>query len=140
MIYGIHLSASLYQEPTETSKQPIRTRYLGHVTGYQPIRVQYFLLSTRQCSYHENQGNSPRQLRGSGGEDTQRNRHRTRGHRMVVFRCSERLGRRRCLALRLDPQRERNIENRERRREGYLVGIWFSSGTDRFRKHWSLIG
>eukprot|EP00116_Pleurobrachia_bachei_P015913 sb/3476175/ len=26
------------QEPTEASKQPIRTRYLGHVTGYQPIR------------------------------------------------------------------------------------------------------
>ena len=24
------------------SKQPIRTRYLGHVTGYQPIRDQYF--------------------------------------------------------------------------------------------------
>eukprot|EP00116_Pleurobrachia_bachei_P017169 sb/3477431/ len=31
------------QEPTETSKQPIRSRYLGHVTGYQPIRDQYFL-------------------------------------------------------------------------------------------------
>eukprot|EP00116_Pleurobrachia_bachei_P009825 sb/3470087/ len=28
------------QEPTETSKQPIRTRYLGHVTDYQPIRDQ----------------------------------------------------------------------------------------------------
>eukprot|EP00116_Pleurobrachia_bachei_P009602 sb/3469864/ len=32
------------QEPTETSKQPIRTRYLGHVTGYQPTRGQYFLI------------------------------------------------------------------------------------------------
>eukprot|EP00116_Pleurobrachia_bachei_P010051 sb/3470313/ len=32
------------QEPTETSQQPIRTRYLGHVTGYQPIRDQYFLI------------------------------------------------------------------------------------------------
>eukprot|EP00116_Pleurobrachia_bachei_P017697 sb/3477959/ len=31
-------------EPTETSKQPIRARYLGHVTGYQPIRDQYFLI------------------------------------------------------------------------------------------------
>eukprot|EP00116_Pleurobrachia_bachei_P011840 sb/3472102/ len=31
-----------YQEPTETSKQPIKTRYLGHVTGNQPIRDQYF--------------------------------------------------------------------------------------------------
>eukprot|EP00116_Pleurobrachia_bachei_P018397 sb/3478659/ len=33
----------LLQEPTDTSKQPTRTRYLGHVTGYQPIRDQYFL-------------------------------------------------------------------------------------------------
>eukprot|EP00116_Pleurobrachia_bachei_P013154 sb/3473416/ len=32
------------QEPTETSKQPIRTCYLGHVTGIQPIRNQYFLI------------------------------------------------------------------------------------------------
>ena len=32
------------QEPTEPSKQPIRARYLGHVTGYQPIRDQYFLV------------------------------------------------------------------------------------------------
>eukprot|EP00116_Pleurobrachia_bachei_P006883 sb/3467145/ len=31
------------QEPTRPSKQPMRTRYLGHVTGYQPIRYQYFL-------------------------------------------------------------------------------------------------
>eukprot|EP00116_Pleurobrachia_bachei_P016670 sb/3476932/ len=33
-------------EPTETSKQPIRTRYLGHMnrTGYQPIRDQYFMI------------------------------------------------------------------------------------------------
>eukprot|EP00116_Pleurobrachia_bachei_P005031 sb/3465293/ len=34
----------IYQEPTETSKQPIRARYLGHVTGYQPIRDQHFLI------------------------------------------------------------------------------------------------
>ena len=27
---------------TETSKQPIRIPYLGHVTDYQPIRDQYF--------------------------------------------------------------------------------------------------
>eukprot|EP00116_Pleurobrachia_bachei_P014742 sb/3475004/ len=26
------------------SKQPIRSRYLGHVTGYQPIRDQYLIL------------------------------------------------------------------------------------------------
>eukprot|EP00116_Pleurobrachia_bachei_P004980 sb/3465242/ len=32
------------KEPTDTSKQPIGTRYLGHVTGYQPIREQYFLI------------------------------------------------------------------------------------------------
>ena len=25
-----------------SSNQPIRTRYLGHVTGYQPIRDEYF--------------------------------------------------------------------------------------------------
>eukprot|EP00116_Pleurobrachia_bachei_P018213 sb/3478475/ len=31
-------------EPTDTSKQPIRNRYLGHVTGYEPIRDQYFLI------------------------------------------------------------------------------------------------
>ena len=31
---------SRIQEATESSKQPIRARYLGHVTGYQPIRVQ----------------------------------------------------------------------------------------------------
>eukprot|EP00116_Pleurobrachia_bachei_P007790 sb/3468052/ len=27
-----------------SGKQPIRTRYSGHVTGYQPIRDQYFLM------------------------------------------------------------------------------------------------
>eukprot|EP00116_Pleurobrachia_bachei_P009990 sb/3470252/ len=32
------------QEPIETSEHPIRTRYLGHVTGYHPIRGQYFLI------------------------------------------------------------------------------------------------
>eukprot|EP00116_Pleurobrachia_bachei_P009668 sb/3469930/ len=30
------------QESTDTSKQTIRTRRLGHVTGYQPIKDQYF--------------------------------------------------------------------------------------------------
>ena len=29
-----------YQEPTEPSKQLIRARYLGHVTGYQPTANQ----------------------------------------------------------------------------------------------------
>eukprot|EP00116_Pleurobrachia_bachei_P016786 sb/3477048/ len=29
---------------TDASKQPIRTSYLGHVTGYQPMRDQYFLI------------------------------------------------------------------------------------------------
>ena len=33
----------MYREPTESSKQPIRARYLGHVTGYQPTSEQYFL-------------------------------------------------------------------------------------------------
>eukprot|EP00116_Pleurobrachia_bachei_P008217 sb/3468479/ len=27
-----------------TSKEPIRTRYLGHVTGYQPIKDHYFII------------------------------------------------------------------------------------------------
>ena len=37
------------QEPTESSKQPIRN-CLGHVTGDQPIRYQYFLVqSVRIC-------------------------------------------------------------------------------------------
>eukprot|EP00116_Pleurobrachia_bachei_P010549 sb/3470811/ len=34
------------QEPTETSKQRIRTRYLGHVTGFPPIRDRYFLIGS----------------------------------------------------------------------------------------------
>eukprot|EP00116_Pleurobrachia_bachei_P004707 sb/3464969/ len=40
-----------FQEPTDTSKQPIRTRYLGHVTGYQPIRDQYFLIRSVPVSF-----------------------------------------------------------------------------------------
>ena len=39
------------------SKQPIRTRYLGHVTGYQPIREQYFLTVPTCC--HRNQRDIP---------------------------------------------------------------------------------
>eukprot|EP00116_Pleurobrachia_bachei_P008721 sb/3468983/ len=31
-------NALAVHEPTDTSKQPIRSRYLSHVTGYQPIR------------------------------------------------------------------------------------------------------
>ena len=34
--------SSLEQQPTEPSKQPIRTRYLGHVIGNQPISDWYF--------------------------------------------------------------------------------------------------
>eukprot|EP00116_Pleurobrachia_bachei_P015186 sb/3475448/ len=34
-----------------TSKQPIRTRYLDHVTGYRPIRDQYFLIRSVPGSY-----------------------------------------------------------------------------------------
>eukprot|EP00116_Pleurobrachia_bachei_P013503 sb/3473765/ len=39
-----HATSYHKQEPTRSSKQPIRARYLGHVTGYQPIRDQYFLI------------------------------------------------------------------------------------------------
>ena len=36
-----------------TGKQPIRTRYFGHVTGYQPIRDQYSLIrSVPAVSFH----------------------------------------------------------------------------------------
>ena len=31
------------QQPTGSSKQPVRTCYLRHVTGHQPIRDQYYL-------------------------------------------------------------------------------------------------
>eukprot|EP00116_Pleurobrachia_bachei_P002072 sb/3462334/ len=41
-------------EPTKTSKQPIRTRYLDHVTGYQPIRGLFHL------SHHTGVGRRPR--------------------------------------------------------------------------------
>eukprot|EP00116_Pleurobrachia_bachei_P003812 sb/3464074/ len=40
---GVNINVNNQYEPTEASKQPIRTRDLGHVTGYQPIRDQYFL-------------------------------------------------------------------------------------------------
>ena len=40
-----------WQEPTEFRKQPIRTRYSGHVTGYQPIRDQYFLIRSVPVSW-----------------------------------------------------------------------------------------
>ena len=37
-------SVSINQETTEPIKQSIRSRYLDHVTGYQPIRDLYFLV------------------------------------------------------------------------------------------------
>ena len=40
------------QQPTGPSKQPIRNRYLGHVTGDQPIRDQYFLILTDPLECH----------------------------------------------------------------------------------------
>eukprot|EP00116_Pleurobrachia_bachei_P009241 sb/3469503/ len=36
---------------TEPGKQPIRALYLGHVTGYQPIRDQYFLIRSVPARY-----------------------------------------------------------------------------------------
>eukprot|EP00116_Pleurobrachia_bachei_P012805 sb/3473067/ len=42
---GIYIREKrISREPTESSKQPIKTRYLGHMTGYQAIREQYFLI------------------------------------------------------------------------------------------------
>eukprot|EP00116_Pleurobrachia_bachei_P007672 sb/3467934/ len=47
------------QEPTETSKQPIRNPSLGHVTGYQPIRDQYFLIRSLFPLLHLRDTRSP---------------------------------------------------------------------------------
>eukprot|EP00116_Pleurobrachia_bachei_P016810 sb/3477072/ len=46
MVISTILGCVMTYEPTETSKQPIRTCYLDHVTGYQPIRDQYFLIQS----------------------------------------------------------------------------------------------
>ena len=52
-IFLTNLQKELGQEPNDKSKQPIRTRYLGHVTGYQPIREQYFhILSVPKLGYN----------------------------------------------------------------------------------------
>eukprot|EP00116_Pleurobrachia_bachei_P004041 sb/3464303/ len=40
----VNRGPTVLQEPTETNKQPIRTHYLGHMIGYQPIRDQYLLI------------------------------------------------------------------------------------------------
>eukprot|EP00116_Pleurobrachia_bachei_P004437 sb/3464699/ len=42
-------------EPTETSKQPIGTRYLGHMAGYQPISID-LSFSTIVTSHSDKQG------------------------------------------------------------------------------------
>eukprot|EP00116_Pleurobrachia_bachei_P016425 sb/3476687/ len=42
--FGDRRKDCVYQEPTDTSEKTIRTRYLGHVTGYEPIRDQHFLI------------------------------------------------------------------------------------------------
>eukprot|EP00116_Pleurobrachia_bachei_P016651 sb/3476913/ len=42
--FEIYISYLFGKEPTETSNRPIRTSYLGHVTGYQPISDQYSLI------------------------------------------------------------------------------------------------
>eukprot|EP00116_Pleurobrachia_bachei_P014638 sb/3474900/ len=56
----------ILQEPTKTSKHPIRTRYLGHVTGYQSIREQYFLILSVPGSIplpRRNRGHIPERCR-----------------------------------------------------------------------------
>eukprot|EP00116_Pleurobrachia_bachei_P009426 sb/3469688/ len=45
------MCATKSQPRSDTSKQPIRTRYLGHVTGYQPIRDHCFLIRSRRLTY-----------------------------------------------------------------------------------------
>eukprot|EP00116_Pleurobrachia_bachei_P009775 sb/3470037/ len=59
-----------------TSKQPIRTRYLGHVTGYHPIRDQYFLIqsgpmATKACNERSNLQDN-RRMRGVEGAECAR--------------------------------------------------------------------
>eukprot|EP00116_Pleurobrachia_bachei_P018827 sb/3479089/ len=54
---GRKLGSSYREREREGGKQPIRTRYLGHVTGYQPIRDQYFrdnliCLDLKQIDYY----------------------------------------------------------------------------------------
>eukprot|EP00116_Pleurobrachia_bachei_P008981 sb/3469243/ len=58
MIHGIF---ELMQQLTDTSKQPIKTRYLGHVTRSQPIRDQYFLTqySNRDMGHLRGKGFCP---------------------------------------------------------------------------------
>eukprot|EP00116_Pleurobrachia_bachei_P015435 sb/3475697/ len=41
IIYGYLNTKPPSHTHPETRKQPIRTRYLSHVTGYQPIRARY---------------------------------------------------------------------------------------------------
>eukprot|EP00116_Pleurobrachia_bachei_P008641 sb/3468903/ len=48
----------MFIEIVNRPNQPIRTRYLGHVTGYKPIRDQYFLIR----SSHTNFGVAPAQF------------------------------------------------------------------------------
>ena len=52
-ILGVHVQdfQTTFQEPTEPSKQPIRTSYLVHVTGYQPIRDQYFIIRSIPATF-----------------------------------------------------------------------------------------
>eukprot|EP00116_Pleurobrachia_bachei_P005860 sb/3466122/ len=56
------------QEPTDTSKQPIRTHYLGHVTGYQPISDHYFLIRSRTVDVRIKWGMAPPYSDSGSGE------------------------------------------------------------------------
>eukprot|EP00116_Pleurobrachia_bachei_P016905 sb/3477167/ len=40
----IQFHTNIKYNSLQNIKQPIRTRYLGHITGYQPIRGQYLLI------------------------------------------------------------------------------------------------
>eukprot|EP00116_Pleurobrachia_bachei_P010643 sb/3470905/ len=50
LFFSFYIPVTSNQEPTETSKQPIRTSYLDHVTGYQPIMDLYFLIRSVHAS------------------------------------------------------------------------------------------
>eukprot|EP00116_Pleurobrachia_bachei_P017676 sb/3477938/ len=62
---------------TEISKQPIRTRYLDHVTGYQPIKDRYFLI--RSVTEEEAGGGVEGEEGGGAGEDLWNSRRKGGG-------------------------------------------------------------
>eukprot|EP00116_Pleurobrachia_bachei_P015059 sb/3475321/ len=53
MIQKAQCSHTVPYPGTQTSKQAVRTQYVGHVTGHQPIKDQYFLMWPGRFLYNE---------------------------------------------------------------------------------------